>query len=174
MKKEYGIVFHKSVYIFCFVAFSALAVLCLYVGIVKSWAWFTVIMLALILPWVFLSYFYFPRLKIIVDNDRLLIKMPDKTTQIMMKDIYRIDKELGWGSHGFYIRYNENGRNRIASFSDQVQGYSEILSYIERKRPKDHPLSRENPIKKILRIIFLIIMYLLMFGLPLFSFLYRN
>jgi hypothetical protein len=92
----------------------------------------------------------------------------------MIRDIFRVDKELSWGGYSFYIHYNENGKNRIATFSDAVYGYREILSYIEKRRPKDHPLSKEGSIKKILRTIFIIIMYLVLFGLPLWSIFFRK
>ncbi|MDD5679734.1 MAG: hypothetical protein PHI59_00610 [Candidatus Omnitrophica bacterium] len=121
------------------------------------------------------SYFYTTRLRVIIEDDFITIKMPDKATKINIKDIYRIDREAGGGGGCLYfISYEENGKKKMASFSDQIEGYHEIVNYIEQRRPKHHPLSRRKPYQKIFRTIFLIIMYSLMFGVPLFVLLCRK
>lgn len=169
MRKEYKIVFIKSVgfQVLTVLIFLDLYLLYLVMKEKTIFPAFLTFVAITIMTGCF-SYFYMEKLRVLLYDDRIVIKMPDRTTQIMIKDIYRIDKELGWGSYGFYINYIENGKRRIAGFSDEIQGYQEILSYIERKRPKNHPASEESRIKKILRTIFLVIMYSFMFGIPLF------
>lgn len=135
MKKEYKIIFIKSIY---FYVTTAIFIGQLYISYAifmspnTRW-WYLPFFLLVTGTLQTFFYYYVAKLCVIIDDENIFIKTPDKITRINLIEIYKIERVLGWGSIQFYIFYRENGRKRTAGFPDQVQDYREILSYLEQK-----------------------------------------
>jgi len=134
MHKEYRIKFIKSVYfhvvlaIFICQLFVAHAVL----TSDSEW-WYIPFFLVVTITLQAFFYYYAARLEVIIEEEKIFIKKLDKITKIDLKDIYKIEKVLCWGSFRFDLYYKEDGKRHTASFNNQIQKCQEILNYIEQE-----------------------------------------
>lgn len=81
-----------------------------------------------------LSLFYFNKLKIVVDDENVVYAMPDKIVKFKLKDIYRIERDFSYAGTGYYVFfYNDNGQKRHVKFNQDITDDAELLDYLQRK-----------------------------------------
>lgn len=182
MQKEYRIKFLKSDTFYNAILIFGVLIYFLYMAIKEGKGIFPMLIVFGLIAIIFsFAYFYFSRLRVFIDNDYLVIKTIDKTTKIVAKNIYKIEKALGWGAMSYCIFYrNEHNKKRTAYIPDDMEDCQKILDYINKQsgiQAKWEILNfgkDTNIFKKIFRIILFILVYLVLFGLPLWYIFFRK
>lgn len=82
----------------------------------------------------FLSLFYFNKLKIYIDDENVIYKMPDKTIKFNVRDIRKIEKDFSYAGFGYYVFfYDDKRKKRHIKFTQDLEDSEELIDYLQKK-----------------------------------------
>jgi len=117
----------------------------------------------------YMFYFYFNKLQIQIDGNRLIYTFPGRNVEINIKeDIVSIRKLFGLNGVGYFVYYKDKkGKKRHIDFTQDLEGSEQLVKFLESKvnvkvqqqgtlAIKD----TDKPITKMLKLVFNIVVVL--------------
>jgi len=121
----------------------------------------------------FLSLFYFLKLKISINGENIIYSLPHKIVTFSVNDIYKIEKDFSYAGVGYYVFfYDDKRKKRHIKFTQDIEDSEGLIKYLQNKSSvkmrQEGTLDVENeksPTIKALKIALNIIITLIILGL---------